>query len=315
MPLVLGREWGPYHGPADALAYTSKFVDKCCGRDVGIVWVANGAIYPLRAAKPDKDGNRDFVVFEWTYALPRPARPPTDYWSRVKRFIRHTVERMGENRLAEIKADMAVGQALQQLIGRATSGHAADGTAVALDVLCVALTIVSVVTVGPEVIGLVALGGGVFLLLADSTILGLELSGDEERAEAVKKTTEVPRVLATIATLPDALFVGFRKITELREVTQAIAVDQTTARAAENIGARTANADRARRAEQIAERAHLRMQFRTQQIRGLWYYELAPRAAGLGGAGLLLSDQIRDDKSLLREIAGRLRVHTCTRPR
>ncbi len=86
-------------------------------------------------------------------------------------------------------------------------------------------------------------------------------------------------------------------------------LDRTTATSAINLGARTQQAARAERLAQIAERANLRAQLRTEQIMASIKLEMTPRVAGAIGTGLLLRDEIKEDESVMREFFRRLQIH------
>jgi hypothetical protein len=167
---------------------------------------------------------------------------------------------------------------------------------VAFDIASVGLSIAAI-AVGAPVLGSIALLGGAILLLADTAIYAYDISGDYQGAEAVKEKTLPLRIVATIATLPDAGWNGVKAIRELNEIIQLRKIDGATAVAAGAMASRIANSGRAEKAAQIAEKANLRAQLRNEQIRGLWLHELTPRAAGLAGAALLLKEVFGPDDS------------------
>lgn len=87
-------------------------------------------------------------------------------------------------------------------------------------------------------------------------------------------------------------------------------ISRTTANTAETLAARTSSASRARRYADIAERAHLRTQLRSEQIRAAIVHEFSPRAAGAVGLVLLGREEWKSEQSLLNEFLRRLRAHT-----
>ncbi len=216
--------------------------------------------------------------------------------------------------MAEAQADMAMGQMMNRVVDRMMHTHRDDGVGVALDVLCIALSIALIPTgVGlvTTAAGIAALGG-IALLGMDGVAYGMELAGDDAGAETVKKNTEVYRIIATVMTLPDLFRGGYVAIRELKEVTQALPMARRTAATAERLSASTVDAHRADRYMQVAERAHLRAQIRVRQIAGSLKHEIAPRGAGGGSFGLLIREEIQNKDSLLQEVMRRLQVHAAT---
>jgi hypothetical protein len=188
---------------------------------------------------------------------------------------------------------------------------------VAIDIICVTVSIILLpeilaASAGLMAVSLAAAAGGGLLLAADGYAYGQEMMDDEAGAEETKKQTELLRIFATVMTLPDLAYGGYKAVGEYREVGELLEADERTAQAAENIGQRTAKADRAKRYEQIAERTHLRAQIRAEKLAASRKLELLPRAAGGGGAGLLTREEINNRESLLHEVAKRLRIHATT---
>jgi hypothetical protein len=215
---------------------------------------------------------------------------------------------VGEANVQQGRSYMAMGRAMNTAIDRMIHTHHDDAVGVAIDVLCVAVAIVLLPT-GITEIGAAALLGGSILLLADGAIYAQEICGDEEGAAQTRKNTEVLRIVATVMTLPDLAFGGAKAVREIQEIRELQTIDRSTAAAAEGLAARTARAERAERFAQIAERANIRAQDRSRQIMHQLKMEIAPRAAGTGGVGLLLREEITDDESLLHETARRLHIH------
>ena len=308
MAVVLSPIWGPFMNGSEASARLNAFVDKACGPGVGVVWSALGAIYPLRAPRRDAGGFGDVVVFEWSTEPPPSPKPPTGFWDRTKAFITDCLEQEGRAAELQSQADMAMGRALGQAVDRMVRNHRDDGVGVALDILCIGLSIALLPT-GLGALGVLALAGGVVLLASDGAAYASELAGDDQMAEAIKKKTEVLRIIATVATLPDAVFGGIKAVQELREVSALLPRATRTAASAESMAARTANAARAERFAQIAQRAHLRAQLRQEQIFALLRLEIAPRGAGSISTGLLMREEITGDHSTMNSVVRRLRLH------
>ncbi|MDE1150608.1 MAG: hypothetical protein PW843_29005 [Azospirillaceae bacterium] len=311
MPPTLNSDWGPYRNETEAAACLCAYVDKVCGPGVGISWATNGYVYPLRGPTRDAGGFGDIFVFQWDHI---PVPPPKaavapGFWHRVRSFIERCMEAEGKAAIAQSQADMAMSQAMGRVFNRMFTSHQDDALGVALDILCVAASIALIPT-GLGVLGVAGLVGGSFLLVADGTAYGMELAGNDEQAEAFKQHTEKYRIIATVMTLPDIVVGGPKAIKELAEARELLEADMTTARSAETLGARTANASRAERYAQIAERAHLRSQLRAQQIRAGMTLEVAPRVAGVGSGVLMIREEVLGEESLLHEIARRLHVHS-----
>ena len=106
----------------------------------------------------------------------------------------------------------------------------------------------------------------------------MEIGGNDELAETIKKRTEVFRIIATVMTLPDAAWGGMKAIREFQEVRQLRATSQATGDIAGTLANRTANAARAERYAQIVERAQRRAQVHADKLRHLFLHELTPRA-------------------------------------
>ena len=298
-----------YGGPADARACLCRFVDQACSPDVGVAWLANGALYPLRAPRRDAGGFGDAVVFE---LAPMPAPPPprpVGFLARLEAFFGDALAQYGDAQIATSQANLAASQAIGAALKKVFTSHADDGAGVALDIVCVGLSI-ALFASGIGALGAVAFAGSLVLASADGFAYAKEMSGDEAGAEEVKKETEAIRLVATVATLPDLAWGGLKAIREFREVIELRQISATTANTAEALAARTTNASRAARYADIAERAHLRSQLRSQQVRGAIMHEFGPRLAGTGGLFLLGREEWTGDESLLNEFLRRIRAHT-----
>lgn len=303
--------WGPYRDPQDARTMLGSFVDRACGPGVGIAWAAGGHVYPLRAPAMGGGGLRDIAAFQWSPTPPPPPKPPVGFWSRVWAGLQWCVEQEGKAALQEAQANQAMAQGMSQLLSRMVHSHQDDGVGVALDVLAIGLSLALLPT-GLGALGLLGLAGGAVLLAADGGAYAMELAGDDEEAEHLKQRTERLRIIATLMTLPDIGWNGFKMVNEMREIQAMRALDRTTAAAAENMATRSANAGRAQRFQQIAERAHLRAQIRSQQLAALFRLEVSARTVGTGSAGLLVREEWLNDESAAHMIARRLQIHAST---
>ena len=256
MDTTLSPAWGPYLNGPDAGIHLGGFVDTVCGPEVGIVWAANGNLYPLRAPRRDGSGNGEVLVFEWN-GPPSLARPPTGFWNQVTQFINDALAAEGRAELEQAAVQRAMGVAMLQVLSKSSRTHQDDGIGVLLDVVGIALSIALIPT-GVGVIATAALLGSVFLLATDSYAYALEMDRNDSGAEAFKKRTERYRIVATVMTLPDAVYGGFKAVRELQEIRELRALDRITAISAQGMEVRTANANRAARFKQVAERANLR---------------------------------------------------------
>jgi hypothetical protein len=306
--MALNAEWGPFGDASDARRRLFAFVDKSCGPKVGVVWAANGRIYPLRAPSRDGQGIGEIATFSWSPAPPPPPRQPHGLWESFVAFWDRYAEMEAESQRLQAQGNMAMANAIGSGISRMFHSHQDDAAGVALDVLCVALSIALLPT-GLGAIGLLGLAGGAILLGADGVAYAKEIGGDEEGAEVWKHQTEGLRIVATVMTLPDMAFGGVKAVRELQEIRELRMVDRSTATAAERLMTRTSNAQRGARYAQIAERANLRAQIRTRQIIASMKLEITPRAAGVASVGLLLREEITGDHSAFQETLRRLRVH------
>lgn len=112
MTAMLRDDWGPYEGPEDARNYLSRLVDRACGGDVGIVWVAQGAIHPLRAPRRDGEGMGVVAMFEWTQLPPPPPKPPSGWRATLRSWLHSYLMAQYQASMAEAQANMALGQAI-----------------------------------------------------------------------------------------------------------------------------------------------------------------------------------------------------------
>lgn len=279
------------------------FVDKSCSPSIGVAWSNSDRLYPLRAPRRDTSAFDDYCVFHWGAGPPPLPRPPTGAWEKTKAFVENVLASEAEAQIAQTQNQSAF---LEKLLAK----HPDDGVNVALDVLAVGLSL-ALLPAGLGVLGVAALIGGGVVLLADSAAYGLELGGNDELAETIKRKTELVRIVATLAALPDGLVNGWKALKEIAELREAIAVDHTTASAAERLSSRTMNAARADRYKKIAERARLRAASQSEKIIFSLKHEIGSRAAGLGSAGFLIREEWTTDTSMFNTIRSRLQVH-CT---
>ena len=317
MTVMLSPEWGPYRSPVEATEYLGRFVDKACGPGTGIAWTANGNLYPLRAPKRDDDGFGDVVMFEWNKPPP-PAPRQVGFWNRVRAFISGVVQMELQSQLQQAEIQRAMGDAMVKAVSRAFTTHQDDGIGVALDVIGIAISIALIPT-GLGIIGGIALIGSVFLLGTDTYSYALEMDGEDEGAEKFKRRTERYRLFATVMTLPDVAYGSYKIVKEVLEIKSLRALDAATATAAEAKAARTINAVAADRLHRLADRANLRSQIRTEQLKAILTLqgsqlklEVGGKVTGAGSIGLMVREEVLEDSSSFHQFLRFLQVHAVT---
>ena len=110
-------------------------------------------------------------------------------------------------------------------------------------------------------------------------------------------------------TLPDIAWNGARVISEMREIHAMRTLDRVTARTAGAMAANTSDADRASRLSEIAEKANLRAQLRTEQLRAAFRLEISSRGAGVGSTALMVREEYLNDESAAHRLASWLQLH------
>ena len=302
----LSASWGCYSGVADAKRHLCDFVDKVCGPQLGVIWAAEGVLYPLRAPLAAA-GLGEIILFEWTGLPPPTPKPPSSDWGRFKAFVERCLEQEGVAESAQSQAYMEMGQSMDRVLGRMFT-HKSDGVGVGLDILCIALSLALLPT-GIGAVGLLGLIGGSALLYMDGKAYAMEMNGEDEAAEAYKRSTESKRLIATAMTLPDIAYGGYQAIRELKEISELRALDRATAASALRHEVRAANASTAQTYAQLAARANLRAQIRTKQIMASLKLEVTPKFGGAGSVGLLVDEEVKSKDSVLNAYVSRLRVH------
>ena len=292
-------QWGPFSGPADAAKRLGAFVDAHLGPEVGIAWAALGGVTPLRRPHFDAAGAGVAVAVQWCAAPPPPPRPQ-GVWQNLKALATAAVEFSGENRLAELKSAMMQGAQVKAALDRAFAPeHRSDALGVGLDVLAVAVTLAVGLT-GVGAVAEIAFWGGVALLAMDGTAYSMEVAGYDDVADETKKVTEPLRIVATIATLPDALWGGYKIIKELPEIRILKAGSLRTAARAQADATRVAGSvtkeaealrlARAQKYAAIGERANQRAAAYGAKLRSRWALEISPRATLTPASVYLLVD-------------------------
>ena len=313
MNAVLDKTWGPYSSQSDATFSLGRFANRACGPGIGLAWSSGGMLYPLRNPVYDSDGFGDVLVVEWNPPPAHPAKlqpaPSSGFWDRLMRIIERSLEMQADAQIAQAQAETQALRAIANSpIFQRFTQHADDGTAVALDAIAVVASLILLPT-GLGFLGGMALVGAGVLLASDGTIYGLEMAGYDKDADWVRDETEIARIAATAMTLPDLAVNLPKALREVREASELLRADRTTAQTAQRLGARTAVKARAAKYADIVERANLRTQLRIKQIQASLSLEIAPRVAGVPGTGLLLREEITGDATLTKQVARWLRMH------
>ncbi|MGI4793749.1 MAG: hypothetical protein ACRYG8_06610 [Janthinobacterium lividum] len=278
-------DWGIYTGVNDARTFLSRFADHVVGPDVGIVWLSRGAMYPLRAPRRDGTGFGDVLVIDFALDLINHLAP-TRWTERLESFFTNALSEIGQAQVEQAEANAAMVASIRSMM----TEKRMDGLGVVLDVICVVASIGAVMT-GVGVIGLIAFGGGIVLLAADGAAFGAEVADNNALAEIIKKKTEILRVAAMVASLPDLAYGGVKLLKEMGEVRELKLADDLSSSAATSLQKRTMDASRASEYAQIAEKARLRSQIRSEQLMGLWKHEMTPRATVPPALMLLLKEE------------------------
>ena len=273
---------------------------------VGVAWASGDRLYPLRAPRNDKDGFGEVVVFQWSPHA-APPKPPTGFWAKFEALMEQSFEAQAEANRLEAQGYQALGDAAVRVVERAFD-HKKDTTGIVLDIACVALSLALLPT-GVGALAVLGLVGGTMLLGMDGVAYAKELGGDDAGADAVNKATEKWRIFATIITLPDFFNGLCEAIPRIAEARSFRVLDQSTAAAASRMAARTANAGRAERFAQIAEKANLRAQIRTEVIRAAMVYDMSPRVGATISMALLIHDEVTDKASAARDFIGNIQIH------
>ncbi len=295
--MPLSPKWGPFDGPHQASTKLAKYVDESLDPSVGIAWSSLGELTPLRRPQYDSGGFGDVLVFGWDL-IPPPSPPRPDAWGKFLDYMESALADIGQSQLdqanAQLEADRAIGHAVSGVFSRmADPKNRMDGAGVALDVLCVGLSLAAMATpVGW--IGLAAFAGSVALLAADGGAYGAELAGDDTLANGIKDQTQLLRVCATILTLPDIAWGGLKAVQEINEVRALRASSLSTAARADADAMRSVS--RGKAFASIADRARQRAAARMVKLRWMMAHEITPRAIAPGGIYLLI-DELTDKEN------------------
>lgn len=120
-------------------------------------------LYPFRAPRRDGDGIGEIAVFQWSPSPPPPPKPPHGFRERFIAFRNRYAEMQAESARIQAEGNMALARSIGTRIDRMIHSHRDDAAGVALDILCVALSIALIPT-GLGVLGAVGLVGGAILL-------------------------------------------------------------------------------------------------------------------------------------------------------
>lgn len=240
---MLSSVWGPFSDVLDAANNLCRFVDMVLNPGVGVALITDGKLYPMRRPAYDKDGVGELVTFQLNPAPP-PVRPPAGSGRSVVGWFNSVMEMIGRQEIEQGQAQAAVGQAIDDKLASVwrnnfgLTAHQSDGVGVAIDAVGVGLSLV-LASLGPlEVLGLIALVGGAVVLVLDGAAYTTEMAGHEEIAKTVRYYTFYPRCLATLATLPDALWNIGKVVLDAGELSADAARSLSTAGRASDDAAR-----------------------------------------------------------------------------
>lgn len=307
--------WGVYNGAAEAAAHAGAFTDSVLDPQFGIAWLSNGTLYALRPPRYDGSGNGQILTLQY-HATTAAAKPVAarNLGQRLKDWFLNQMAVQGRMAILQSQADLALGKTIDGFVTaayrRAVGKDRDDTKGMGIDVIAVGLSIVLLASGGAEVLGLVALAGGVAMLLMDGTAYVQELAGDDELAERTKDATFDFRLLAMAATLPDAFWNVGKVLAEgSKMMAEAARINTVVSRAAGDV-ARSSSAagsatealeasraaDRARRYAAIGERARLRAVAARTRLQ-MFLAEHAASRALIPPSLLLMAKEVQDDKS------------------
>ncbi len=310
---IVSPIWGPFTDPVDAASHLGPFADQVVGPGFGIAWIAQGKLYAIRKPAYDGNGFGEIITFEFK-GIPAPTAPPPSTGTGVLDWLGHMWQ-VGSKAVAS--EARAAGSAIEGGLARVwhnafdTKEHRLDGLGVALDGLGIGISIV-LMSFGPlEVLGAVALIGGAALLVMDGASYVSECAGDDKTADNIKHYTFYPRCLATLATLPDAIWGVGRVVLDSAEMATKVARSVSTADRAAADASRVTAAARgvedaraaslARRYAEIGEAAQRRAQAAQNRLSRFVACQVAGRATIPPGI-YFLTKEVTDDKSRVAEI-------------
>lgn len=188
-----------------------SLADSVLDPGTGIAWLNDGTLYALSPPRYDSNGNGLILALQHdTTPAIRKAIAPAGLGQRLENWFMKQMALQGEAQMQQAQAELAAGKAVDDFVTtayhRAVGRDRGDTASMAIDIVCIALSVVLIATGGAEVLGVIALAGGVAMLLMDGTAYVQELAGDDEMAERTKDATFDFRLLAMVAALPDAIW-------------------------------------------------------------------------------------------------------------
>jgi hypothetical protein len=117
-------DWTPYLNGGEAAYCLTRFTNAALSPDIGIVWCSSNACTLIRKPKLDQDGYGFSVIMRW-HPVPPPPPPPVkkSFWQKAETIFWNAMEQSGEAQLAESQADLAMGQALLDLLSQPKTEH------------------------------------------------------------------------------------------------------------------------------------------------------------------------------------------------
>ena len=239
--------WGPFDDAVDALTHLGGFTDEVLDPQFGIAWIGGGTLYTLRAPRYGGNGDGEVIVYEHR-DLPPAAVAPKGLGERVvawfSKIMAENAQREIDNAQMQMAASKAMVDGVTTLVHRAfgSPDRRLDTAGVVMDGVGIGFSLV-LMSFGPlEVLGFIALVGGVALLASDGLAYVTELAGLDETADEIKSVTFYPRCVFTLMTLPDAAWGVGKAVLESAELgAKAVKAGVASDRAAQGL-ARTSKA-------------------------------------------------------------------------
>ena len=254
----------PYKSAQDALAHLGPYADATVGRGCGISFTDGIQISVLR--RPAGLQHLWLNVWRRHVAAPRPS--PVRHHSpstlqRLEHLFERAMEMYGESQLQEARANQAMAAAVGGFVDRTMwqPAHAfllrhklwADAIGVAADVVGVVAGAAIFIVAAPEiasvagVTAILAFTGSLVLAGIDGTVLGAELTGNEDLVKYIDNNDALQwaRIAGTVMTLPDMAVGGVQALRDVGKLPTEIHEATTLSRAASD----AAEAQRARAAK------------------------------------------------------------------
>ncbi len=309
---MLSPIWGPFDGPTDAADNLCKFTDLAAGPGLGIVWISSGKMYAIRKPSYNANGEGEIVAYEFG-PIPPPKAPPPSAGTTVTGWFGWLGAELAKGEAVVKHAVSVVDDSIKHAwkTNFGMTDHQSDGLGVVLDAVGVGLSF-ALMSFGPlEVLGTIALIGGLALLVADGVAYATEMTGHEDAAKTIKYYTFWPRCVATVMTLPDAVWGVGKVLADAAEMTTKVASSASTAEraladasrvtkageAAKDPLAASRQAAMAQKYAEIGAAAQRRAQARQLRLAGYLSGQTVARAAMPPGIVFLTKESLDDPEN------------------